>query len=105
MFLDHNCGVRSTNIGENGETSQQDRPSDKSDSVEPNGYNTRANSVAKRKGDTDLQRQISALPLEKNISRKQMSPSNSMFSCDSNGTFYTELPSALAQTPSNGGRL
>lgn len=28
------------------------------------------------------------------LNKKQISPSNSMFSCDSNGTFYTELPSS-----------
>ena len=30
---------------------------------------------------------------------KHSSPSTSIISCDSNGTFYTDLPSALAATP------
>ena len=33
---------------------------------------------------------------------RESSPSNSMFSCDSNGTFYTELPSSFIATPSPG---
>lgn len=41
-----------------------------------------------------LQRRISA--------GRDSSPSNSMFSCDSNGTFYTELPSSFVATPSPG---
>eukprot|EP00794_Sanderia_malayensis_P017491 gene17490-19240_t len=31
--------------------------------------------------------------------RRESSPSNSMFSCESNATFYTELPSSLNATP------
>ena len=32
--------------------------------------------------------------------KKDSSPNTSMFSCESNGTFYTELPSTFTATPS-----
>ena len=42
---------------------------------------------------------LSKMIPSKSLKVNQPSPNNSMFSCDSNGTFYTDLPSTFVVTP------